>query len=351
MLAAGLFVRFGSALNLALTLAWPRSEAWLTLLLDDVEIEQVSVPVGARTLPADLYRPRTRRGGLVLVHGLSRAGRHHPELGRLARLLARHGLLVLVPQFDGLATFRLTGREVAEINAALTALAARTSRVGVVGFSFGAGPTLVAAASRPDLVLTASFGGYADLRGVIRYLTTGLHEHGGVRYAKAPEQYNRWKLLALLTGFVQDARDASRLDAIAQRKLADPGADTRSLEADVGAEGRAIMALVRNRSAEAVDPLVSALPSSARSAIETLSPLVVVPRLPGRLVIAHGADDISIPFTESLRIAEASAGRTRAVILETFEHTGPQPFWRSLGGRLRDGARLVKLADALLSAR
>jgi hypothetical protein len=321
------------------------------VLLDEVEIEQVSVAVGDRTLASDLYRPRAPRGGLVLVHGLSRAGRHHPELVRLAGLLARHGLLVLVPQVDGLAAFRLTGREVAEIDAAITALAARTSRVGIAGFSFGAGPALVAAAARRDLVLTASFGGYADLRAVIRYLTTGLHEHGGVRYAQPPEQYNRWKLLALLTGFVQDPRDASVLDTIAQRKLADPGADTRSLEAGLSAEGGAIIALVRNRSAEAVNPLVSALPASARSAIEALSPLSVVPRLPGRLVIAHGADDISIPFTESLRIAEASSGRARAVILETFEHTGPQPFWRSLGGRLRDGARLVSLADALLSPR
>jgi hypothetical protein len=307
--------------------------------------------VGARALPADLYRPPSPRGGLVLVHGLSRAGRHHPELVRLARLLARHGLLVLVPQFEGLAAFRLSGREVAEIDAALAALGARTSRVGIVGFSFGAGPALVAAAGRSDLALTASFGGYADLRAVIRYLTTGLHEHGGVHYAHAPEEYNRWKLLALLTGFVEDARDLGLLDAIAQRKLADPGADTRSLEADVGGQGQAIMALVRNRSAKAIAPLVSALPASARSAIEALSPLTLIPRLPGRLVIAHGADDISIPFTESVRIAEASGGRARAVILETFGHTGPQPFWRSLGGRVRDGVRLVRLAHALLSVR
>ena len=334
-----------------MTLAWPRSEAWLTVLLDEAHIEQAPVTVGTRTFPADLYRPSAPRGGLVLVHGLSRAGRRHPELVRLARLLARHGLLVLVPQFEGLTAFRLSGREVAEIDAALTALAARTSRVGVVGFSFGAGPAMVAAAGRSDLVLTASFGGYADLRAVIRYLTTGLHEHGGVRYVQAPEEYNRWKLLALLAGFVQDARDASLLDTIAQRKLADPGADTRRLEADIGGEGRAIMALVRNRSAEAVDPLVSALPASARSALEALSPLSVVPRLPARLVIAHGAGDISIPFTESVRIGEASGGRARAVILETFAHTGPQPFWRSLGGRVRDGARLVRLAHALLSAR
>jgi hypothetical protein len=349
--ALGLLLRPGSALGLALLLAWPRGEAWLSPLLDSVEIEPIKLTAGARTLAADLYRPPAPRGGLLLVHGLSRAGRHHPELVRLARVLARHGLLVLVPHFDGLAAFRLTGREVADVDAALTALAARTPRVGVVGFSFGAGPALVAAASRSDLVLTASFGGYADLRAVLRYLTTGRHGHGGVEHAQPVEEYNRWKLLALLTGFVEDAGDATLLDAIARRKLADPGAGTEGIEADLGREGRAIMALVRNRSAEAVDPLVSGLSAGARSAIEALSPLPLVPRLPGRLVIAHGAGDTSIPFTESLRLAEASDGRARAVILETFEHTGPRPFWRSLGGRMRDGVRLVRLAGALLKAR
>ncbi len=346
----GLLLRHGSAVSLSLGLALPGSETWLAPLLDKVEVEEVSVAVDGRGLVADLYRPPAPRAALVLVHGLSRAGRRHPELVRLARLLARHGTLVLVPQLDGLAEFRLNGREVAEIDAALAALAARSPRVGVAGFSFGAGPALIAAAGRPDLVLTASFGGYADLRAVIGYLTTGVHEHGGRRYVQAPEEYNRWKLLALLVGFVQDARDARLLDGIAGRKLADPGADTRGLEAEVGREGRAVLALVMNRRENAVGPLLSALPAGARAAIDALSPLTAVPRLPGRLVIAHGADDISIPFTESLRLAEASGGRARAVILETFQHMGPQPFWRSLGSHARDGVRLVGLANALLAA-
>jgi hypothetical protein len=88
-----------------------------------------------------------------------------------------------------------------------------------------------------------------------------------------------------------------------------------------------------------------------RAAIERLSPLAAVPRLPGRLLIAHGVGDVSIPFTESLRLAEASHGRAAAVILETFEHTGPQPLWTSISSRVRDGLRLLSLAHALLEAR
>jgi hypothetical protein len=345
-----LLVRSGPGVSLALALAVPAAESWLAPVLSRVSVEPVSVQAGDRRLAADLYRPVAPRGALVLVHGLSPAGRRHPELVRLARLLARHRRLVLVPQFEGMVAFRLSGREVDEVAAALGALTARGgAEVGVVGFSFGAGPALLAAAATPALALTASFGGYAELVDVIAFLTTGVHTFEDRRYASPPEPYNRWKLLALLVGFTGDTRDRRRLDDIAGRKLADPAADTRALEAELGAEGRAVLALVLNRREESVASLLAALPPGARAAMRRLSPLAVASRLPGRLVIAHGIGDASIPFTESLRLAAASEGRARAVLLETFEHTRPGPLWRSLGARARDAARLVRLADALLA--
>ncbi len=343
-----LLLRFGPAASLALALAVPRVESWLAPLLSTVSVEEVTIEAPGRRLVADLYRPAAPHGALLLVHGLSPAGRRHPELARLARLLARHQRLVLVPQFEGMVAFRLSGREVDEVAAALDALAARGHGVGVVGFSFGAGPALLAAARTPGLSLAASFGGYADLGAVLTYVTTGVHAFDGRRHVGPQEEYNRWKLLALLVGFAEDGNDRRQLDAITRRKLADPAADTGPLEAGLGAGGRAILALVRNRREDAVAPLLAALPTGVRQAMHALSPLGVTPRLSGHMVIAHGMGDVSIPFTESLRLAHASNGRADAIILETFEHTGPRPLWQSLPARLRDGARLVRLADALL---
>jgi hypothetical protein len=350
VVGAAFCVRIGPAVSLSLILVVPGVERWLAPFLDHVVVEELSIDVAGERLVADLYRPTTPRSALLLVHGLSSAGRHHPQLVRLARLLAQHRRLVLVPQFEGLAAFRLSGHEIAEARAALRALATRSASVGIAGFSFGAGPALVAAADVPDLALTASFGGYADLHDVIVYLTTGSHEFDGRRYQRPQEEYNRWKLLALLVGFVEDAQDHRLLDGIAKRRLADPGDDTRGAEADLGAEGRAILALVKNRDEHAIGPLLAALPSRARATMKQLSPLAVVPRLPGRLLIAHGAGDASIPFTESLRLAGASRGRATAVIFETFDHVGPQGLWPSLLGKSLDGVRLVQLIDALLTA-
>ena len=343
-LVAGI-VRFGPALALVIALGLPSA----TPRAADARRENITVPAAGRSLPADLYRPAKPQGALLLVHGLSRAGRRHPELARLAHLLARQGQLVLVPEFEELTAFRLSGGEVEEIRSALRHLGSLNAHVGIAGFSFGAGPALIAAASIPGLRVAGSFGGYADLRHVVTYITTGAHTFGAQRYVERQEEYNRWKLLALLLGFVEDPRDRGGLEIIAARRLANPSGDTGAAEAALGREGQAVLALVRNRQEERVAPLLAGLPAGAQQAIDRLSPLPAISRLSGRLLIAHGAGDDSIPFTESLRLAEAAGGRARVAILRTFQHTGPRPLWESLSQRAQDGWSLFRLVDDLLA--
>ncbi|MGH7353438.1 MAG: hypothetical protein ACRELS_02540 [Candidatus Rokuibacteriota bacterium] len=338
-LAGVLAVGYRGPLRLSLALALPGAEGWLPGA--EVTREEVSVAAREGHLAADLYRPARPRGAILLVHGLSTLGRRQPDLARLALRLAREDRLVLVPQYPGLAAFRLEGAEVGTILASIDDLARRPGATPLVvaGFSFGAGPALLAAARRPGVRLAASFGGYADLREVIAFVTT----------APAAEPYNRWKLLSILGGLVGDTDERERLAAIAAARLADPGSDTARLEAGLAGEGRAVLALVSNERANAVPVLLAALPPAARRALDDLAALPAAARLRGRLLIAHGREDVSIPYAESARLAEA--GGARAVILETFHHTGPRPFLALVLPRARDGARLVRIADALLSAR
>jgi fermentation-respiration switch protein FrsA (DUF1100 family) len=343
-----LAARFAPAALLSLSLALPATEAWLAPFFPGSVREEIVLSAGSRRIQADLYRPAKPRAALLLVHGLSRAGRRHAELVRLAGLLARHGELVLVPEFESLVAFRLDGTEVDEIRAAVGYLIGLGEAVGVAGFSFGAGPALLAAADFPDIALVASFGGYADLRNVIAYVTTGVHTFGGRRYAERQEDYNRWKLLALLVGFVESERDRALLDTIARRKLEDPAIDTTGLGAELGREGQAVLNVALNRRDDAVSALLEDLSPRTRQALASLSPLAVVPRLRGRLLIAHGEADDSIPFTESLRLAEAAGDRTELAILRSFHHTGPRPFAWSLRARAEDAWSLIRLGDALL---
>src|SRR5262249_55942757 len=182
-------------------------------------------------------------------------------------------------------------------------------RVGIAGFSFGAGPALIAAADIPDLRVAASFGGYADLLDVITYVTTGAHGFAGHRYVQRQEEYNRWKLLALLAPLVAERRQRQLLDAIAQKKLAYRGDDTSAIEVSLDPAGRAVLAIAVNRRADRVAALVAALTPASREALQRLSPLAAVPRIRGRLLLAHGIADDSIPCTASRRCAAGAAPR------------------------------------------
>jgi hypothetical protein len=337
------------ALTLSLALAAPSAEPVLRPFSREPTRVQINVPVPDGQMDADLYRPSRPRSTMVLVHGLSAAGREHPDLTRLARLLASRGIAVLVPHFAGMADFTLSGRETLEVAAALAYARELGVPIGVAGFSFGAGPALLAAAAAPDVRVAGSFGGYADLRHVIRYITTGVHEVDGRRYEQTPEPYNRWKLLAMLAGFIHDADERAALRTIVERRLADPSDDTTALEAALGPTATAMVALVRARDDRELDLRFASLPREAQEAIAALSPADAARRLRSRLVLAHGADDASIPFTESLHLRAIAGARARVAVLRTFHHTGPRAMWTDVADLAADGWDLFRVIDALIT--
>ena len=346
VLLVGTAIRFGPAVAFTIELA--ATAPGTTAAPGKPAAEHVVIPTAHGPLLADLYGPAEARRTIVLVHGLSRFGRRHPELVRLAELLARRDHMVVVPELHGLQAFRWNGREVDEVRAAIRYGRARGA-VTVAGFSFGAGPVLLAAAEEQGLRQVASFGGYADLREVIAYITTGVHTFGGRRYVGRQEEYNRWKLLSLLAGFLPEADERARVAALAEAKLADPARDAAELERGLGADARGMLALVINRREDAVPLLLAALPAAARAALDDLSPLRAMPRLTAPLLVAHGAADPSIPFTESLRLAAAASAGARVTIFESFHHTGPRTLWPAISDSVGDGWRLFRLVDALLT--
>jgi fermentation-respiration switch protein FrsA (DUF1100 family) len=351
LLAAALLAPHAGTLSLSLSLVWPAAERWLALLGSPVVHEEVVLGTAGRNVRADLYRPPAPRGGIVLVHGLSSLGRRQPDLARLARLIAGRGQVVVVPHIEGLARFRLDGSEVQEIRAVADYARRRWDHVGLAGFSFGAGPVLLAAADVPDLRIVGSFGGYADLRHVVLFVTTGVHRWQGQRHVERQEPYNRWKLLSLLAGVVASEPDGVRLQEIAARRLVNPADDTGPLQARLEADGRAVLALVMNDREDAFERLLATLPPAARHALERLSAVRAVSRIRAPLLIAHGARDPSIPYTESLRLAAGAGQRVRLTVFETFHHTGPPSEGLSLAAGIADGTRLLQLIDGLLSRR
>src|SRR5215218_629872 len=108
---------------------------------------------------------------VVFVNGATRAGRHHPQVERLARGLARSGFLVVVPELPGLRAGEITPATTAATTRVAEATASRPDvrggRVALYGVSVGASLALLAA-ERPGLAQRVSVVGgeapWADLR-------------------------------------------------------------------------------------------------------------------------------------------------------------------------------------------
>ncbi len=290
---------------------------------------------GGRTMVATLYRPsRSDSGtGIILVHGVNETGKDDERIVWLADLLARSGFMVLTPDFLGFRSLTLRTSDVEELVASIQYLARQLrdgdpGRVGLIGFSYGAGPTLIAAADgrvRDRVQFVLSFGGYYDLLNVITFVTTGHYEFGGIRGRIIPNEYSRWIFLRYNLELIPNARDREILKEIAQVKARNPAVEAGPLAATLGPEGRAAYDLLVNRDPDRVATLVAALGSGIREQIRFLSPARVIQDLRGRLFVVHSDPDDYMPQTESLRLAAAleARGNVHLALLKVFDHVRP----------------------------
>jgi pimeloyl-ACP methyl ester carboxylesterase len=289
-------------------------------------------PLASGPVPIDLYHPLALRtpGALVLVHGLAPMGKDDPRLAEAARLLARAGFRVAVPTIPGLTRLRLRPEDAEPVVAAIRSLAGDggSGRVSVLGVSVGAGPALLAAADSrvADRVGTVlSLGGYASAVELLRYFLTGAYGHERVSGRASPQPEAARLFLRENLDLLKNLEDRRTLHAWLSRPS--PVAPVT-----LSPEGSAVLALVENRDPARVDGLVGKLPPGLQDLLGRLSPERAVPRLGARLLLVHGRGDPAVPFTESLRLAAAAAGRpgTRLAIVGVLAHVEAgeaQPGW------------------------
>jgi pimeloyl-ACP methyl ester carboxylesterase len=324
VLAVPLGLRLGAGATAARFLAEFLTDGqrpWLTAVSRPPVRETVTL---AGRAAADTWRVpgRPPYPPLVLVHGLTPDGKNDARLQWAARLLARAGFLVLVPDLPGLHAQHLRPGDAMVVAAALTAAGAgsevgRTGAV-VLAVSVGIQPALAGAASAPGTVrLVVSLGGYADARELIRYFTTGAWALGDTAGQTRLDPDLARTFLASNLDLVRDADDRE----VVRRALAGT-----PLPAAVGAEARGVLAVLDNRDPDRVDALLAALPVETRALLDALSPVRNVARLPARLLLVHGRDDPAIPFTESRRLAAAAdPARTRLVVVSVLTHVESRP--------------------------
>lgn len=311
----------------------PGPVMWVTRSPQEV---RVTFPGRQRMMEANLYVPAGggRRAGVVLVHGVVEMGKDDPRMVWVARLLARSGFVVLVPDFLGFKSLRLRTSDIGEIaDAALYLRSLRDrilpDRIGMIGFSYGAGPVLVAAADpliEKHLKFVVSFGGYYDLVQVIKFVTTGYYQYREERGYSQPSDYTRWIFLRYNLDLLQNAADRAILARVSEER--GWGSTQQSLDrlAGLTSEGQSVYRLLVNRDPEKVEGLVHQLAPSIREMIDQLSPSRQLHRLAAYTIIVHSAPDPFIPHTESLALAEVLGreGKVRLEILRLFRHVQPE---------------------------
>ncbi|MCK8515506.1 RNA methyltransferase [Methylonatrum kenyense] len=275
------------------------------------ERQTVRYEYGDEERVADLYRSGdSARGRLILVHGFTEQGRRDPRLVEFAHSMARIGFEVIAPEVPGLTDLSISQDESRVIADTVRHASDDGAPVALAAISFAVGPAMLAAmeedtAEAVDIILAV--GPYYDLVDVIRYASTG--DDPGLAEdedAMQPRPEGRWIILLAQRHRLDDANDRSLLREIGERRLENPRAEIEDLADQLGADGRALLELVRNEDPEAVDELIAALPSAIR---DDLSALNLAERdlspLRARMILIHGPEDRVIPISHSERLRQA----------------------------------------------
>lgn len=308
---------------------------WAPVVERETHIER-----DGRRLPASLLLPRAaarsaragRRAPIpvwVVLHGITRSGRDHPQLVRFARAVGSAGQAVLVPEIPEWRDIQLsTEATTSTIAASLGALERRPElacrRVGLVGFSFGA-PQAIIAAADPSLAGriagVVAFGGYCSVEESTRFQFTGVHELDGHRESLAPDPYARWVVganyLTRIPGHEGAGGAAEALRALAaftgeHRVLAtDPEVEPerRRLADGLDAGERALFEVLAPPPGDLPDrergkPLAAGLGAvMARTPGLNPVPHLRHVRVPVRLL--HGAGDQLFPYTQTIKLGRA----------------------------------------------
>lgn len=286
-----------------------------------------TVPTRHGPVPAQFYTPRDGfRRTVLLIPGIHSMGIEEPRLRGLARELAATGVNVMTMALPDLQAYIITPQTTDVIEDTVLWMTqqhdlAPDGRIGIVGVSF-AGGLSVAAAARPTirdrLAFVLSFGGYADLPRVMRYLATGEEESVGPLHAPPPHDYGVAVILYALAdrGMVPPEQVRPLRDGIRTFLLASQQAMTdrdlsertftqaRAYAATLPEPARTLMNDVNDRAVKKLGPILVPFLHQLGADSPSLSADrgTAVPSAP--IYLLHGEEDNVIPAVESALLAE-----------------------------------------------
>ncbi|MBC6438839.1 MAG: alpha/beta hydrolase [Rhodospirillales bacterium] len=291
---------------------------------DTIERRDVMLTVDDGVLAFDVYEPDEATAVLVLVPGLTPAGRDDERVIAVAGVLAGSGFRTVVPELPGATRFRTDAADAAVLASVIDHVVpvARQAELPtvVVAISYGQGPALVAlAGDRGDLVdAYLGLGGYYDALSVVRFTTTGAIGAGADARIGEPDPRARWILLLANAPLVSSPEDRWTLDSLARDAYVEGTPSLTEIAAVMAVlqpDARALLAFAANTDPARVEPLLADLDPSLRAGMMAVSPILHdLSGLEGKIILVHGDADPIVPCEESVRLAEAVPGSTLFVV-------------------------------------
>ena len=345
----------------------------------EVEASEAVIDRQGSSIPASFVVPQGEGGpypGWVVMGGITRMGRRHPQLVRFQRALASSGFAVLVPEVPEWQELRVAPHvTIPTIRAGIATMRdrpeVRQGKIGLVGFSFAA-PMVALASTIDDLAAdiagVALFGGYCDLERTLGCSLTGVHEWEGVTHRLNPDPIGRWVLasnyLTDVPGF-EHATDVT--DAL--HRLARVAGDTRvrgwhpqhdalkrELRVGIAPERHELYDLFVTPTTDPApneDDCVAvarSLADAVRRAEPLLDPGRHLSRVRAPVTLIHGRGDRLVPYTESLRFHECLPDSIESDVTITglFGHTADRAP-ESLSSRVRESVLFLQAMRRVLN--
>ena len=258
-----------------------------------------------------LYIPQgvVHPGGLILLHGIHRAGIEEPRLVNFARSMAAAGIEVMTPELQDLADYRVTPRTINVIGDSAVVLGTKMGlpRVGILGLSFAGGLALLTA-SNPEYADRIGFvvavGAHDDMSRVARFFAANMvEEPDGSTVAFRAHEYG---VLVLAYSHIEDffsPKDTPAARQALQKWLWEQPAEATAIIDTLSPAGQREFDLILHHR----DQLQSALLQEIKKhgdEMEAVSPHGQLGGLKIPVYLLHGTTDSVIPSSETRWLAK-----------------------------------------------
>ena len=269
----------------------------------------------------DIYTPNLPKSDskklIILIHGMTIAGKDDEDLVFLAKRLAKLGFEVFVPEIRGLKNCQIGYEETNEIKVAIdTAIHLYPDhKTGVMSFCYGNGVLLPVfddekIAKNIDFLII--WGGYASMKDLLRFNLLGYYPVDGKLIYSEPdiEVKNKYINQKYWYNFLPQQSRKEWLNALKTNKTGNlTGAQKNTYQ------------FLKNTKLNKFEEYYNKLSPEIQNWLKIISPENYIVKVNCKIIFVHSLRDTLVPYQDALKLyGFANKQNNKPFILPIFEH-------------------------------